>query len=53
MNPSDTTAVNPRDDGSTKAARMDQDPSRPNPEADPEQAPKKTPGPDEKLVSEG
>lgn len=45
MNPSDTTAVDPRDDGTDKAERMDQDVTKPY-VRDPKAAPATTPGPD-------
>jgi hypothetical protein len=47
MSPSDTTAVNPRDDGSDKAARMlTPDPIKPHSMYDPK-APRKDPGVEE------
>lgn len=47
MNPSDTTAVNPRDDGTNKAGRMDQDTTnRPYHAPDPKSVPEVSPGPD-------
>lgn len=48
MSPSDTTAVNPRDDGSDKAARMlTPDPMKPHSMFDPKKAPQKDPGVEE------
>lgn len=48
MSPSDTTAVNPRDDGSNKAARMlTPDPMKPHSLYDPKMAPRKDPGVEE------
>lgn len=45
MNPSDTTAVNPRDDGSRKADRMD-DTNKPYQISEPKTVPETNPGPD-------
>jgi hypothetical protein len=48
MSPSDTTAVNPRDDGSDKAARMlTPDPMKPHSIYDAQKAPKQDPGAEE------
>jgi len=47
MNDSDTTAVNPRDDGTDKAGRMDQDTAKPYHVSEPKKAPPEVrPGPD-------
>lgn len=43
MSASDTTAVNPRDDGAIKADRMDQDTAKPS---NPKTGPDVSPGPD-------
>lgn len=47
MNSSDTTAINPRDDGTKKSDRMDQDAMpRPYHVSEPKPDPEVTPGPD-------
>lgn len=47
MDPSDTTAVNPRDDGTRKAGKQDQDTTnRPYHVPEPKAAPDASPGPD-------
>ena len=46
MSPSDTTSINPRDDGTNKAGRMDDDTGKPYRLNDPKPDPETSPGPD-------
>lgn len=46
MNDSDTTVVNPRDDGTVKTGRADPDTATPYQVRDPNTVPEVSPGPD-------